>query len=175
MSASTGLTLARMQELVLADAPLVSTLRDLSLLHERGREANPDPQLNLSCLSRLTNLRTLTLQGVPGICTAPRRLHLPPALTALLLHGTDDLGTPPAAAAFGPPLLQLPDLQCLDVDIAVLRRPRSPFGKDAVPAMRRGLWEGLRPALMQLPLHLGARVTLNEAVHGMDEEYPRLG
>lgn len=154
----------------------MSTLRDLAVLRVGSPQQPPAAPLDLSCLARLTHLRTLSLQGVPRVCSAPRLLHIPQGLTALLLHGFDAISKP-AAAAFGPQLLRLPDLQCPDVDIVVSRTMPSPGGPDAGAAMRRGLWEGLRPALQELPLRLGARVRFQEAPTGAeaDDEFPALG
>lgn len=141
-------------------------LRDIAALGRGHKDLGPTSAPDFACLSRLTNLRTLSLQGVGGVLCAPECLCLPRGLTALLLHGDhrhriDFGGQWRGAAEFGKALLQMPGLQCLDVEVELLRRwgisPQPAVVEDAC----RQLWEGLRPALLELPLRLGASVTVH--------------
>lgn len=156
-----------MQDLLATDSACFMMLEDLSLHLQVDGSRSTSPHHDLSCISRLTNLRALALQGLPSFFASSALARLPPALTALLLHGSDHVTA--AAADFGRRLLRLSQLQCLDVEVAIhgSRDPRA----DAMiggqsPAqqacsMRRRFWEGLRPALQDLPLHLGAYVTFD--------------
>lgn len=163
-------TVAMVQDIFAAGAPCVSTLRDLSLLCTDGPESvgAERPDLDLRCLSRLSSLRTLALQGVQGICSAPDRLHLPSTLTALLLHGFEDVNGQTSAARFGQSLLPMQQLQCLDVEVVICRPGGSPCSPLAVEALMKTLHTGLQPALLMLPLRLGARVDVTgPTVHKM--------
>lgn len=153
-----------MQALVVEDAPRFAVLRDLSI-HLGSAVSLPETPdaVDLSCICCLTNLRSLSLQGVLMVCSAPRRLSLPPALTALLLHGSDDVTA--AAAGFGPSLLRLSELQCLDVEAIICRPHGSPASSAGMQKLKRAFWKGVRAALQELPLRLGARVTLRSTRH----------
>lgn len=155
-----------MQALVFEDAPCFAALRDLSIHLGSAvgvADTTPDTDVDLSCICCLTNLRSLSLQGVLMICSAPRRLSLPPALTALLLHGSDDVTA--SAAGFGPSLLRLSELQCLDVEAVICRPYGSPASSAGMQKLKRAFWKGVRGALQELPLRLGARVTLRSTRH----------
>lgn len=156
-----------MQDLAEEPAPSFMHLRDLAVLKFDLQMLNVN-RPDFSCLSRLTNLHTLSLQGLEGVCSAPRRIHFPPGLTALLLHGVDTFGADPAG--FGALLLPLRQLQCLDIDVWVggdlPSSQQAPRHSEPNPlsALRWAFWEGLRPALLELPLHLGVSVSFDADV-----------
>lgn len=154
-----------MQDLLAHGSACFETLKDLSLhMDDDDDSRRATPYLDLTCVSRLTNLRTLALQGLPNMLASPALPRLPHTLTALLLHGTDCERA--AAADFGRPLLRLTRLQCLDVDVTICQSGGrggivlgAPSAAQQAFSFRRRFWEGLRPVLQDLPLHLGARVT----------------
>ena len=152
-----------LQDLVVSDAPCMTALLDVGVLRWGDKDLAPTSAPALTCISRLTHLRTLSLERVGGVLRAPEGICLPRGLTALLLHGDyphhlDGGGQWRDAAEFGRALLRMPGLQCLDVEVEVLRRGGILAQPAVVEAVRRRLWAGLRPALQELPLHLGARV-----------------
>lgn len=165
-----------LQEVVLTAAPgcLCSTVRDLSL-HGAPRRATDTSDPDLSCLPLLAHLRTLSLDGIPSPFERPHSLLLPPALTALHLRGTAVSAAAPLGE-LGGRLRHLRALQCLDVEVTVenpagarvFSRPADGGAEeevacDGAAAMRAALWAGLEPVLLELPLHLGACISVRRS------------
>eukprot|EP00892_Ulva_mutabilis_P003783 jgi/Ulvmu1/1777/UM118_0017.1 len=99
-------------------AACVMSLTDLSVLYNpKSREAAA-PQLDLGCVSCLTALRTLALEGVRSVGQVAERLSPLSHLSALRLQGTESDAV--ALAEFGVYLLPLQSLDCLEVDIRFL-------------------------------------------------------
>lgn len=184
--------LSSMQDAVLAASPCVTGLRDLSL-HSGHPDESADDLSCIAALTGLQTLsldgipnlfcmrRNAEGRGAP--------LLLPVGLTALRLVGCVAAGAGERLAnPLGSQLLTLPGLQHLEIEVAVeapapgmpgevtrteVRVAPGPGGgcvhveergDAAVAAVRRAVWDDLRPALMHLPLRLGARIDVHAAV-----------
>eukprot|EP00892_Ulva_mutabilis_P008603 jgi/Ulvmu1/6114/UM027_0092.1 len=158
----------RFEGAIMQGSARLSGLTDLSL-HARqpfcpdGDEWSPAAQpCNLACITRLAALRTLSLEGIHRLCTAAAALTPLPSLTALRSHGGDDSGAPfPQLADL---LLTYRQLHSLDIEVVLVRPDRDPA--PALRSARARCEHALRTVLCELPLFLGARVSIGFSSQG---------
>lgn len=178
------------QNAVKARLERLTALTDLSVLCGRGTATVPAPQLDVGCVSRLTTLETLALEGVRGVGAVTERLEPLVRLTALRLQGTENDSD--MMREQGGYLLPFTGLQCLDLDVefhvagagdsagvgwrggravsssegSLSESQAEEGGSEAgseSDALAEEVWLGVWGALRELPLQLGARVRVRIA------------